>query len=158
MREAAVRLNRHRDVLPLAPFDDPAPDVRGVLGAFEEALANFAQVEDKVKDLTNKTYTEFHRMREVYAELRALGPEGIGSAVTLSLRWTGETEEIFGWIKRGAGMRQIRHRASGASLGVPPGLPPPATSSDCQPYYAPSLKRGRTRHCLRQPQAKDLQA
>lgn len=70
LREAADRLNRHRDVLPLPRYPAPTVDLDSLLSTISEALSEFDELRSGLQNEQNVTAREFIRMRELAELLR----------------------------------------------------------------------------------------
>ena len=100
VREAAERLNSHRDALPLPSYREPSPDIDALLAAMHEGLAVFDELEPGLRNEENVTAVEFRRMRRLRQELEALGsyPPGMEALIVDTRRpdtWGGKQEEWF---------------------------------------------------------------
>ncbi len=72
VREAAERLNDHRDALPLPPYADVHIDVDDVIDFLGDRLEIIRRAWPAIIDVENTTYTESQRMDGACAEFAAL--------------------------------------------------------------------------------------
>jgi ATP-dependent exoDNAse (exonuclease V) beta subunit len=77
VREAAQRLNSHRDVLPLAPYAVEAVDVDGLIADMRDVFAEFDRDwENNCGNPENVTLLGMRRMRELHGQIIALHARG----------------------------------------------------------------------------------